>query len=487
MHQVTLAPSADGSPVQRCRGALVNRIVPWVLAFLVAPTAAHAAEPLRLHPDNPRYFLFRGKPTVLITSGEHYGAVLNLDFDYLPYLDELQKSGLNLTRTFSGTYREVPGSFGITENTLAPASRRYCCPWARSATPGAADGSAKFDLEKWDTSYFDRLRDFISQAGKRGIVVELVLFCALYNDKLWEVNPMKASNNVNGVGAVPRGQVYTLKNDGLLAAQDALARKICAELKDCDNLYYEICNEPYFGGVTSEWNDHLIATLVDAEASFPSRHLIAQNISNGSAKVEHPNKHVSIFNFHYSTPPNSVGMNDHLKKAIADDETGFKGKDNLAYRTEGWDFIVAGGAVYSNLDYSFTCRQPQGSAPITTSPGGGGSALRSQLKVLKRFIDGFDFIKMAPANAVIQGGVPSGATARVLAERGKAYAIYVKGGQKAELILDLPAGSYHAEWLNTKTGSPERRDSFQHPGGKTTLVSPSYAEDVALRITTVVK
>ena len=45
--------------------------------------------PLALHPDNPHYFLFRGKPTVLITSGEHYGAVLNLDFDYLRYLDAL--------------------------------------------------------------------------------------------------------------------------------------------------------------------------------------------------------------------------------------------------------------------------------------------------------------------------------------------------------------------------------------------------------------
>ena len=44
------------------------------------------------------------KPTILITSGEHYGAVLNLDFDYARYLDELHAHGLNLTRTFAGTY-----------------------------------------------------------------------------------------------------------------------------------------------------------------------------------------------------------------------------------------------------------------------------------------------------------------------------------------------------------------------------------------------
>jgi hypothetical protein len=57
--------------------------------------------------------------------------VLNLDIDYTRYLDVLQAHGFNLTRTFSGTYREVPGSFGITGNTLAPAPGRYTCPWAR--------------------------------------------------------------------------------------------------------------------------------------------------------------------------------------------------------------------------------------------------------------------------------------------------------------------------------------------------------------------
>ncbi len=44
---------------------------------------AQETKPIRLHPDNPHYFLFRGKPTILITSAEHYGAVLNPNFDYL--------------------------------------------------------------------------------------------------------------------------------------------------------------------------------------------------------------------------------------------------------------------------------------------------------------------------------------------------------------------------------------------------------------------
>src|SRR3990172_4154717 len=104
------------------------------ISFILVAAGACAAEPLSLHPDNPHYFLFRGRPAVLITSGEHYGAVLNLDFDYIRYLNEVQSKGLNLTRTFSGSYVEIPGSFGIPDNTLAPAPGRVISPGARSST-----------------------------------------------------------------------------------------------------------------------------------------------------------------------------------------------------------------------------------------------------------------------------------------------------------------------------------------------------------------
>src|SRR5436305_10065654 len=111
------------------------RVLPGLvllLALLAAvPARTAPMPPIALHPDNPHYFVFRGKPTVLIGSTEHYGAVLNRDFEYFRYLDELHARGLNVTRTFSGVYREVPGSFNIRGNTLAPAPGRYLAPWAR--------------------------------------------------------------------------------------------------------------------------------------------------------------------------------------------------------------------------------------------------------------------------------------------------------------------------------------------------------------------
>jgi hypothetical protein len=455
-------------------------------------------QPIALHPDNPHYFVWRDEPTILITSGEHYGALLNLDFDYVAYFDALQADGLNHTRTFSGVYRETPSSFGITDNPLAPQPNRFACPWRRSDRPGYYDGGGKFDLTKWDPTYFARLKDFMTAAARRGIVVELTLFCPMYRDELWQACPMNDANNINGVGRVGREQVYTLDHPDLLAVQIQLTKKIVSELRDFDNLYYEVCNEPYFGGVTMDWQHRIVETIVDAERDFPAKHLISMNIANGSRRVDDPHPAVSIFNFHYCTPPDAVAQNYDLNRVIGENETGFRGQADVLYRTEAWDFLIAGGGLYNNLDYSFTYKHPDGTFLDYKSPGGGSPALRRQLRILKEFLYGFDFVHMKPDMKLIQS-VSGKARARVLGQSGKAYAVYVhmplakkpkpkeldllaRQKKTVELIVELPAGKYEATWVNTKNGDVEGRATFVHDDGKRRLVSPSFTEDIALKI-----
>jgi len=316
---------------------------------------------------------------------------------------------------------------------------------------------------------------------------------------------MIAAGNVNGIGNCPREEVYTLKHPELTGIQEEVARKIVRETNGFDNLYYEVCNEPYAGTVTKEWQDRVAAVITETEAGMPKKHLISLNVANHRAEVRDPNPAVSIFNFHYCVPPDVVDMNYALVKPIGENETGFRGKADVIYRTEGWEFMIAGGALYNNLDYSFTPAHPRGDFLDYTSPGGGSPALRRQLAILKNFICGFDFVRMAPDKSVIREAGPDGLRVRALSEPGKAYAVYLhfppgeksdvkfdgaprdaSGGRDlavtARLVLAFPSGRYRAEWVDTLTGKVEKREDIQSAGSDTVLQSPAFRDDIALRI-----
>lgn len=467
------------------------------LLFLLVPVATRCAAPIALHPDNPRYLQWRGKPTVIITSGEHYGAVLNLDFNYSRYLDTLAQDKLNATRLWSGAYAETGGNFNIAQNTLNPAPGRFIAPWARSDQPGSADGGNKFDLTRWDDAFFNRLKDFVGYAARKDVVVEVNLFCPMYEESMWTVCPMNARNNINGLGNIALHEPLTLdKSGGLLAVQEAMVRKFATELRGFDNVYFEIVNEPYATNprVPEDWQRHITDVLAAAMSDWSRPFLISWNIANGSAKVTNPHPAVSLFNFHYAAPPDAVALNGHLGKPIGDNETGFRGTNDTPYRAEAWDFILAGGALFNHLDYSFTVGHEDGTYVYpATQPGGGNPILRRQFRILRDFIHGFNFVRMKPDAGIVKGGVPAGGTARALVDPGKAYAIYLRRSASVSpnpmssvaggvaLQLELPAGRWRAEWFDTKTGKFSGRIHLRGPGSST-LGAPAFTDDIALRL-----
>ena len=454
-------------------------------SLLFVLLAAGAEPPLRLHPDNPHYFLFRGKPTVLVTSGEHYGAVLNGKFDYRKYLDTLAADRLNHTRIFTGLYREVPGSFNITRNTLAPEEADFVQPFRRL-------GPQRYDLAAWNDDYFRRLRDFIGEAGKRGVVVEVTLFTTYYNDTHWNISPLNAKNNLQAIGKVKSTEVLTLTEPELVRVQESFVKKVVTELKGFDNLYFEICNEPYFHGPTEEWQRRIAQVIHETDPRF----LISRNVANGQAEVKDPDPNISIFNFHYARPPRTVAMNWSLNKPIGLNETGFDGNLDATYRIQAWDFLLAGGALYNNLDYSFAVGFEDGTFKVPGSdPGGGSPRLRKQLKILRDFMDSIPFTAMTPRAGFIKTGVPEHASAIALGNDKGDAALYLHHGRimggyqpryivgnrktKAVLEADLPAGAYELEWWNPRQDGRGAAQTLNHSGGLVRLETPEYSEDIA--------
>lgn len=439
----------------------------WKTAGGSGPTAWSAGSggstgPIKLHPDNGHYFLFRSRPTVLITSGEHFGAVINGDFDYIAYLDELKSKNLNYTRAFIGPYHENDGWVNMQGNTLGPSRSSVVLPWVKSGD--------KYDLTAWNDTFFSRLKDFVNQAGSRGIVIELSLFCPYYDDEVWGNSPFNPANTIQGYSAF-RNDVFRLDAGELLSVEEAYVRKVITELNGYDNIFYEVMNEPYVVGIGSDWEHHIISIITDTERSLPNKHLISQNIANGSAPISNPHPATSIFNFHYANPPEAVAENYSLNKVIGDDETGFNGTDNEPYRKEGWNFIMAGGGLFNNLDFSFTTHNPTGDADIPSgTPGGGGADIRQSMGALQSFISGVDFVHMVPDNSVITSG-----SGRALVKPGEAYLIYGFGN----IGVNLPAGSFVAEWINVHNGNTEKMETMT---GESSVNLASSTGEIAVRI-----
>jgi hypothetical protein len=468
---------------------------------------ARGAEPLRAHPDNPRLAVFRGRPTLLVGSTEHYGAVLNSDFDYPRYLDTVAASGLNLIRLFTGAYVEKPGDFGIRLNTLAPAAGRALLPWARSETPGYRLGGNRFDLDRWDPAYFTRLKAVLTDAGKRGIVAEVTLFSAYYGGG-WEISPLHSDNNVNGTPRLPKERVQTLDNEGLLARQEALVRKLVAELAPFDNIYYEIQNEPWADRAelldfihpylvredmkdewrfwknkvegadpaSRAWQARIAKVVREEERAHGVRHLVAQNYANFGYPLRDVDADIDMVNFHYAWPQ-AAARNLGLRKILNSDETGFAGSSDDTYRRQAWEFLLSGGTAFDHLDYSFAVGHEDGTAR-NEAPGGGSPALRRQFGFLRRFLEALDLVALGPDEAVVRSA--PGAHVTAASSRSRQYAFYVRGDGDTALGLELPAGDWRAEWNDTRTGDRVETQRFRHGGGRRELRSPKYEGDIAL-------
>lgn len=467
------------------------------------------AQPVSLHPVNPHYLLYKGEPTILVTSAEHYGSVLNSGFDFRKYLQTMHDEGMNYTRIFTGSYVEIPGSFGIRNNTLAPNVGNYLTPWKRGEEAGLYEGEKKLDLNQWNPEYFKRLHDFVSLAGDLDIIVEVTLFCSTYSDNSWERHPFNPGNNVNEIPAdLDRRKSNTTENENLTGFQQKLVEKLVTELNEFDNVFYEIQNEPWSddpkkvmrtlrtldpqpgeGGwykwaerasdASLEWQSLMAKTIVDTEAKLQKKHLIAQNFTNFKSSLEKVDSNISILNFHYVWPE-AVWLNYGWNRPVNFDESGFAGSSDSTYLRQAWQFMLAGGAIFNNLDYSFYAGKEDGTGE-NNAPGGGSTNLRKQLSFLRSFLESFDFVKMHPDFDVVQHS--PGVEWQAISEKGKQYAVIFTGFTSEWVKLDLPKGRFHYEFISPYSGRKIKTGFFTNDNkGIVKINLPQFQEMIALKI-----
>lgn len=220
--------------------------------------------PIGRHPEHSRWFEGRGRAVARNTSAEHYGAIINFEFNMRRYLDALERDGLNSTRVFSGEYVEPPGTFGIRRNTLGPAPGRFLAPWVRGAEPGEGDSGAKFDLECLSVPYLQWLREFIAEAPRRAkpafpypeaLVCHLVRALKEFDNLVDEMQSEPWADTVRH-GAVIHPW-WTEHSGWPNAVQIPIAESVA-------------------------WQRAIAAIIRDEERRLPRRHMIAQNMRSCS-------------------------------------------------------------------------------------------------------------------------------------------------------------------------------------------------------------
>ena len=392
----------------------------------------------------------------------------------------------------------------IADNTLAPPVPLLTLPWARSDRPGCADGGNRYDLERWNPAYFARLRAFVAAAREREIVVELCFFNCQYEES-WPVSPFRLGNNVQGIGPWPLNDFQTTRHPEWFTLQKAYVRKITREVNEFDNVILEIIDEPTLKGtpanLANEWISGLVDAIIEEEAGLPNKHLIGQQLQPPIDFSDDPRVPVLVTQYIHIDGNMQTGGVEALDweyahgRPIEVNETAYfpiwyRGDVIAASRVEAWEFLVGGGAGFNQLNGFFTARNPSGDDPLNLK------ALE-QLRVLRAFMEGFDFVKMRLDRGfvVLKEDLPRDIRIRATSEPGRQYAVYLHhsaidvtcytvlpADRTVELTLEMPGGRYRADWVEPETGKVLAAQTLDHADGRVKLTSPRYSVDLALRV-----
>lgn len=496
------------------------------LITLIALTSLVSGAPVRIDPQNPHYFSYQGKPLVLVTSDHTWFALTAADFDYVKFLDALAANGNNFTRIYPGAH---PVNY---------ANQPRIFPWARNA-----DG--RYDLDKWNPVYFERLHALMKHAQEKEVIVDICLFNGWGTDEKktyqwrWEWSPLNDANNVqDGIG-IKRDHQCTLEEPALVAYQKAYVRKLITELNLYDNLIYDVADEPdFFNAIDDKkvnpWIDAMMGEIIRTEENLPQRHLIAETYHRSledHGKKWGADPRTSWISVEYTAGLEALAAQyAHRKPYVLIETTtpilnplGFWGIEYGvdASRVHAWPFMVAGGAGCLEFNDDFDSQAPAGRERT--------AQILRQRGILRRFIESFDFVRMSRftgfsgieksplrdksgTSGPNQGGLTveelNRAWATAMAQPGRQYALYVShsyvstatartgpagggpgcykvlpGNYREEITLkDVPANSYRVEWINPESGAVIHSARIMHPGGNLTLKTPDYKIDIALRM-----
>jgi len=446
------------------------------------PRPAPAKGPLRVHPENPRYFTDGTKTpdgslkAVYLTGSHHWnnlqdsgklGKPLTEKFDYDGYLGLLERFNHNYIRMWSW---EV----GENDSYYDPV------PWVRTGPGTALDGKPKFDLKQFNPKYFERLRSRVISARDRGIYVSVMLFqgWSIYSHGYgnpWPVHPFNEANNINGInGDMDKDgegrEVHTLQVPTVTRLQEAYVRKVIDTLNDLDNVLYEITNESAI--FSRDWQNHIIRFIKEYQAAKPKQHPVGMTAFDSGRE--------GSMEALFGSPADWISpQNDGVSGNYQNDPPAADGRKVIITDTDHlW-------GVGGNHQWVWKCflrgLNPIYMDPLPTAPQQKWmSNTEAEREGARRAMCNTWTYANKVGLAAMTPREDLASSRYCLANQGDEYLVYqpVPG---AAFTVDLPAGTYDYEWFDPVSGTVNAESSFVAAGGMRSFTAP-FNRDAVLYI-----
>ncbi|MGB6690689.1 MAG: putative collagen-binding domain-containing protein [Terracidiphilus sp.] len=472
--------------------------------LLLAPPAQPQAEspiagPLTVS-SNPHYFKDANGRILLLNGSQTWntlqdwgtdGSTPALDFDaFIKFLTDHGHNFTLLWRVEQPKFCNLPIATGsLPDFTVSPQ------PWLRTGPGKATDGGLKFDLTKFDPSFFQLLRTRTQALNKAGIYAGVYLFTGEFLNVFrcsTDGYPFTGANNVNGVddgytgGPRGLGSVDMTAPNDITGFQDAFVDKVIDTLNDLPNVLWIVSEEAPPNSVW--WNDHMIAHVRAYESGKPFQHPVGYAspihapdsvVYNSDADWVAPTGTIS--------PASSCGTGKPACKVnVNDSDHSYFGMWLLTpeqNRNYIWENVLNGNSVlfmdpyvvyYPRQDRN-NCLSP--THGICTGPDPRYEIFRNNLGYALKYASKLNLAKVTPQGAL-------STTFYCLAQTpsaGAEYLVYApKGGSFAvDLSAMPPSRTLAVEWFNPTTGATIVNDPIP-AGSRAQSFTPPFSGDAVL-------
>lgn len=428
--------------------------------------------PLRISPDNPWYWEYKGKP-VLLLGGSDEDNLFNHPALMAENLDALAGCGGNYIRA-----------------TLSSRDPGNVAPYEKVG--------GVFDLYRFNREYWERLEACVNEAEARSIVVQVEIWATFdfYGDP-WAKNPFNPGNNINYTTTNTALQerwpyhparkpqpffstVPALDDDrDVLKFQKAFVDKVLDVTLSHENVLYCLDNETaaapewaWFWGeyvaresarrgfeanVTEMWDSHDLrsgghANTYSRPDIFNYLDISQNNWREGAAHWD-----------------NIMWLREELKRSEAGPRPMNNVKVYARSESGGLDIQTVSERFWQNILAG--CASTRFHRPTDGSHGIGlNSNARAIIAAARTFTDAFDVTAASPARTLLSNAPATGAYA--MANVPDAYAVYLPEGGQVTLDLSGSAPAMVLRWFDPRENVFYGAKGL--PGGRpVTLVAPS--------------